>query len=221
MLAKAIAAESQAFFINVDSSITRSKWFGESEKLLAAVFSLAQKLQPCIIFVDEMDSFLRKRSSDESEHSAAIKGLWLQLWDGLGSSNGGVIVIGATNRPWDIDPAIQRRMPRTFHVELPGELQRSLVLQKMLRHEQGLKDNAFLLKGLCDEISKMTPGYSGSDLKELCAAAMQQCVAEDDGDGGDLGKTLNLKHFEAACMDVRATGAASREFYNNSKLDLD
>jgi SpoVK/Ycf46/Vps4 family AAA+-type ATPase len=95
MLAKAIASESEAFFINVDSSITRSKWFGESEKLLSAVFSLAQKLQPSIIFVDEMDSFLRTRSSGESEHSAAIKGLWLQLWDGLNSSStGGVVVIG-------------------------------------------------------------------------------------------------------------------------------
>ena len=115
MLAKALAAESSAFFINIDTSVIRSKWFGESEKYLSAVFTLAHKLQPCIIFVDEIDSFLRTRSSSESEHSAGIKGLWLQLWDGLSSSSsssssssgGGVIVIGATNRPWDLDPAIQ------------------------------------------------------------------------------------------------------------------
>ena len=72
------------------------------------------------------------------------------------------------------------------------------MLQKLLRGERGLRDNAFVLQGLCDAVSKMTNGYSGSDLKELCAAAMCNCVEEQQGGGVGDG-VLNLSHFEAAC----------------------
>ncbi|EGW34303.1 uncharacterized protein SPAPADRAFT_59726, partial [Spathaspora passalidarum NRRL Y-27907] len=104
MLAKAIAKESGAFFISIRMSTIMDKWYGESNKIVDAIFSLANKLQPCIIFIDEIDSFLRDRSSNDHEVSALLKAEFMTLWDGL-KSNGRIMVLGATNRKNDIDEA--------------------------------------------------------------------------------------------------------------------
>lgn len=107
MLAKAIAKESGAFFIDLKISTLMSKWFGESQKLVRAAFSLASKLAPCIIFIDEVDAFMGKRSSVLDPTYSTMKTEFLALWDGFTdiSSAGqgfGVIVLGATNRPFDV-----------------------------------------------------------------------------------------------------------------------
>jgi SpoVK/Ycf46/Vps4 family AAA+-type ATPase len=86
------------------------KWYGESQKLASAVFSLAIKLQPTIIFIDEVDSFLRSRNTNDHEATAMMKTQFMMLWDGLGTDTANtVIVMGATNRPGDLDKAILRR----------------------------------------------------------------------------------------------------------------
>ncbi|KAF6004291.1 hypothetical protein F1559_004759 [Cyanidiococcus yangmingshanensis] len=121
MLAKALAAESNACFLAISPATLLSKWVGETQQLTRAVFSLAYKIQPCIIFIDEIDALFRTRSAQDHEVYRDFKAEMMQLWDGLTTdSRAQVLVLGATNRPWDVDTAIQRRMPRSFLVDLPG-----------------------------------------------------------------------------------------------------
>ncbi|XP_011477808.1 ATPase family AAA domain-containing protein 1-A isoform X3 [Oryzias latipes] len=166
MIAKATAKASECKFINLQAPTLTDMWYGESQKLTAAVFSLAVKIQPCIIFIDEIESFLRNRSSLDHEATAMMKAEFMSLWDGLDTSlTTQVMVMGATNRPQDVDPAILRRMPATFHVGLPDMRQREDILRLILAGEN--LSNAINLK----QIAERTQGYSGSDLRELCRDA--------------------------------------------------
>lgn len=165
MLAKAIAKESGAFFLLIRMSTIMDKWFGESNKIVDAIFSLANKLQPCIIFIDEIDSFLRDRSASDHEASAAVKAEFMTLWDGL-HSNGRVVVMGATNRKNDIDAAFLRRLPKTFAIYKPNANQRRSILEKILEDAK-LDDEDFDLKA----VITFTQGYSGSDLREMSREA--------------------------------------------------
>lgn len=167
LIAKAIAKEASMRFINLDVSVLMDKWYGESQKLASAVFTLACKLQPCIIFIDEIESFMRARAKGDHEATAMIKTQFMILWDGLiSNSSCSVLVLGATNRPQDLDKAILRRMPARFHIGPPLELQRLDILQLILKHEQ-LSSSVDLRK-----IARLTSGYSGSDLRELCRQAI-------------------------------------------------
>lgn len=173
MIAKATAKASGCKFINLQASTLTDMWYGESQKLTAAVFSLAVKIQPCIIFIDEIESFLRNRSSLDHEATAMMKAQFMSLWDGLDtSSTTQVMVMGATNRPQDVDPAILRRMPTTFHVGLPNTRQRQDILRLILAGEN--LSNAINLK----EIAEKTESYSGSDLRELCRDAAMYRVRD-------------------------------------------
>ncbi|KAF7242144.1 ATPase family AAA domain-containing protein 1-A [Varanus komodoensis] len=166
LLAKATAQASGCKFINLQASTLTDKWYGESQKLTAAVFSLATKIQPCIIFIDEIDAFLRNRSETDHEATAMMKAEFMSLWDGLETGpNCQVMVLGATNRPQDVDPAILRRMPTTFQINLPTQRQRQDILKLILDGEH--ISNAVRL----EELAEKTTGYSGSDLRELCRDA--------------------------------------------------
>lgn len=164
MLAKALAAESSANFINIRMSTIMDKWFGESNKLVAAIFSLAHKLQPCIIFIDEIDSFLRERQSSDHEVTSMLKAEFMTMWDGL-TSDGRILVLGATNRANDIDDAILRRMPKRFPVRLPDKSQRRRILEIMLKDAK--LSPTFDLELVADR----TAGMSGSDIREACRNA--------------------------------------------------
>ncbi|XP_026756060.1 outer mitochondrial transmembrane helix translocase isoform X2 [Galleria mellonella] len=166
LIAKATAKEAHMSFINLDVSLLTDKWYGETQKLAAAVFSLAVKLQPCIVFIDEIESFLRTRTQHDHEATAMMKTQFMSLWDGLITDPGcTVIIMGATNRPQDLDKAIQRRMPATFHVPMPSENQRERILQLILRSEPVATDIDF------KRLASATEGFSGSDLHELCRQA--------------------------------------------------
>ncbi|CAK7211505.1 mitochondrial dynamin GTPase Msp1 [Sporothrix bragantina] len=178
MLAKALAHESGASFINLHISTLTEKWYGDSNKIVRAVFSLARKLQPAIIFIDEIDAVLGTRRSGEHEASGMVKAEFMTLWDGLTSSNAAgvpsrIVVLGATNRMHDIDEAILRRMPKKFDVPLPDVNQRRRILQLVLGDTKRDEENFDL-----ELIARTTDGMSGSDLKELCRDAAMMPMRE-------------------------------------------
>ncbi|KDR82549.1 hypothetical protein GALMADRAFT_87937 [Galerina marginata CBS 339.88] len=172
MLAKALAKESGATFINIAASVLTNKWYGESNKLVAGLFSLARKTQPSIIFIDEIDSFLRERTKGDHEVTGMMKAEFMTLWDGLLSGTDRILVLGATNRPNDIDSAILRRMPKRFGIELPDLEQRTRILSLML------KDTKVSPNFSVRALAVQTEGLSGSDLRELCRNAAMVPVRE-------------------------------------------
>lgn len=196
MLAKAIAKESGAYFLLIKMLTIMNMWYGESNKIANAIFSLANKLQPCIIFIDEIDSFLRERSSSEHEVSAMLKAEFMTLWDGL-SSNGRIMVMGATNRQNDIDQAFMRRMPKRFAVGKPDMEQRKAILTKILRKAE--LDDTFDL----DVVVRRTEGFSGSELRELCREAalnsMKQYIRSNYKNRKKVNSEMDIK-------DVRPLG---------------
>jgi SpoVK/Ycf46/Vps4 family AAA+-type ATPase len=100
-----------------------------------AVFTLARKIAPCIIFIDEIDAFLKARNNRDHDVTSMMKAIFLQMWDGLETASQNqapVVVMGATNRASDIDPAFLRRMPAAFQIGLPNEQQRLSILQLIL-----------------------------------------------------------------------------------------
>ncbi|KNA19930.1 hypothetical protein SOVF_056920 isoform A, partial [Spinacia oleracea] len=174
MLAKAIAKEAGASFINVSMSTITSKWFGEDEKNVRALFSLAAKVSPTIIFVDEVDSMLGQRTRvGEHEAMRKIKNEFMTHWDGLATKQGEkILVLAATNRPFDLDEAIIRRFERRIMVGLPSAENRENILRTFLSKEKVQEGLDF------KEIAIMTEGYSGSDLKNLCTTAAYRPVRE-------------------------------------------
>lgn len=178
LLAKALAHESGACFINLHISTLTEKWYGDSNKLVNAVFSLARKLQPAIVFIDEIDAVLGTRRSGEHEASGMVKAEFMTHWDGLTSANSlnepqRVVVLGATNRIHDIDEAILRRMPKKFPVILPPAEQRLRILSLILRDTKIDRENFDL-----DYLVKVMAGMSGSDIKEACRDAAMVPVRE-------------------------------------------
>ncbi|KAG9448429.1 hypothetical protein H6P81_014557 [Aristolochia fimbriata] len=174
MMAKAIAREAGASFINVSMSTITSKWFGEDEKNVRALFTLAAKVSPTIIFVDEVDSMLGQRTRvGEHEAMRKIKNEFMTHWDGLMTKPGErILVLAATNRPFDLDEAIIRRFERRIMVGLPSVESRESILKTLLSKEK-------VEEGLdYKELAMMTEGYSGSDLKNFCMTAAYRPVRE-------------------------------------------
>ncbi|THG22324.1 hypothetical protein TEA_010007 [Camellia sinensis var. sinensis] len=174
MLAKAVATEAGANFINISMSSITSKWFGEGEKYVKAVFSLASKIAPSVVFVDEVDSMLGL-SENPGEHEAMrkMKNEFMMNWDGLRTKDTErVLVLAATNRPFDLDEAVIRRLPRRLMVNLPDAPNRGKILKVILAKED-LSPNVDW-----DSIASMTGGYSGSDLKNLCVTAAHCPIRE-------------------------------------------
>jgi SpoVK/Ycf46/Vps4 family AAA+-type ATPase len=192
MLARALAHGADAAFMSISMASIGSKWFGDGERMVQAVFSLAKKLAPCIIFVDEVDAMLSQRSSsgkgDNNEHEAMrkIKNEFMMQWDGLKSSEADrIVVVGATNRPFDLDDAVLRRMPRRLLVDLPGPEQREAILRIMLKDD--MKENALSPEVNLSAVAAETAGYSGSDLRAVCIAAayrpIQELLRNEKADG--------------------------------------
>lgn len=176
MLAKAVSHESNATFFNISASSLTSKYVGEGEKLVRAMFAVARELQPSIVFIDEIDSLLTERKENEHEASRRLKTEFLVEFDGLHSGpDERILVMGATNRPQELDDAALRRFTKRVYVTLPDLGTRITLLEKLLS-----KHNNPLARSELEHLSTVTDGYSGSDLTALAKDAALGPIRELD-----------------------------------------
>ena len=203
MLARAAATESNSTFFSIQSSSLTSKWYGESEKLVRALFQVAKAKAPSIIFVDEIDSLLGKRSGDgDDDTSRRLKNEFLVQWSDLSKAAAGridddnepparVLVLAATNLPWAVDEAARRRFVRRQYIPLPEPETRLAHFKKLLNNtKNSLSDEDM------KELVELTEGYSGSDITSLAKDAAIWPIRE-------LGsKMLALKEIEIRPMSL-------------------
>ena len=179
MLAKALATQGKTTFFNVHSSSFASKWRGESEKLVRILFEMARFYAPTTIFIDEVDSLCSKRGEgNEGEGSRRVKAELLVQMEGVNSNTSAsanekseedkrkiVTVMAATNRPWDLDDALRRRFEKRVYIPLPnekGRLQLFNLNLKKIEVDQNIN---------YDKLVKLTDGYSGADICNVCREA--------------------------------------------------
>lgn len=174
MIAKALARRGRARFFCVSASLLTSKWVGEGEKLVKALFLVARYVQPSVIFLDEIDSLLRSRSDDDHEASRRLKTEFLLQMDGAQSNTTDqVVVLAATNRPYDLDDAVLRRLVRRIYVPLPDPSGRQAMIQQLLSRE-----HCDLSPSQLRSIVTKTDQMSFSDLQALCAEAAMSPLRE-------------------------------------------
>ena len=193
LLAAAAAAEIDGYFINVDAASMMSKWLGEAEKNVSKLFSMARKLHdnegvPVLIFVDEIDSLLGNRNS-EVGGEVRVKNQFLTEMDGINgkSRESKLYVIGATNKPWSLEAGFLRRFQKRIYVSLPNRPSRSHLFgqyTKRLQMESSLK---------IEDLAKLTDGYSGSDVKDICQSVQLRVVDELFQSGKGLDSDANTR----------------------------
>jgi transitional endoplasmic reticulum ATPase len=222
LLAKAIANECQANFISIKGPELLTMWFGESEANVRDVFDKARSAAPCVLFFDELDSIAKSRGGSGGDAGGAGDRVINQIlteMDGMGSKKN-VFIIGATNRPDIIDPAILRpgRLDQLIYIPLPDEPSRVGILKANLKKSPLSKEVDI------DFLAKMTKGFSGADLTEICQRACKLAIREsievdirrekeriakgetgamDVDDEEDLVPEITKRHFEEAMKFAR------------------
>lgn len=170
-LAKAVATEANLTFFSVSSSDLVSKWMGESERLVKQLFTMARENKPAIIFIDEVDALCGPRGEGESEASRRIKTELLVQMNGVGNDSSGVLVLGATNIPWQLDAAVRRRFERRIYIALPDLEARKRMFEL----------NIGTVPCECSQqdlrvLAEMTDGYSGHDIAVVVRDALMQPI---------------------------------------------
>ena len=180
-LAKAAATETKGRFFSISAANIVSKYMGESERLIKALFELARKNKPAVIFIDEIDSVLSARSDGENDATRRLKTEFLIQMQGVGKDDRGILVLGATNIPWGLDPAVRRRFQKKIYISLPESKARKLMVKLNLGDTYNdLTDEQFGILG------DLTEGYSGSDIYNLTQDAIY----------GPLRKCQKATHFK-------------------------
>lgn len=167
LIGKCIASQSKSTFFSISASSLTSKWVGEGEKMVRALFAVAQVEQPSVVFIDEIDSLLCQRSETEHESSRRMKTEFLVQLDGASTGDEDrILVIGATNRPYELDEAARRRLVKRLYVPLPELEARAQIVRNLLKSERHdlTSDDVY-------EIAKLADGYSGADMTNLCKEA--------------------------------------------------
>lgn len=194
MIAKAIANEVQAKYYVIKGSDIVSKWVGESEKNINALFEVARQDDLAIIFIDEMDSLIGTRGLDT--HNDKRVNEFLQQIDGFASKSSNLLLLGATNRPWDIDLAAMRsgRFSEKIYVPLPDKKGRKYLFEKFI------KDLPLGADVNVDAMVEQTNNYSGADIEEVCECAKEDPLLESIKT--DLVVQITAKDFEKAIASV-------------------
>eukprot|EP01004_Peranema_trichophorum_P002510 NODE_1563_length_1903_cov_54.325281_g1324_i0.p1 GENE.NODE_1563_length_1903_cov_54.325281_g1324_i0~~NODE_1563_length_1903_cov_54.325281_g1324_i0.p1 ORF type:complete len:581 (+),score=142.66 NODE_1563_length_1903_cov_54.325281_g1324_i0:63-1745(+) len=215
LLAKAVATECGTCFFNVSTATLTSKWRGDSEKLVRILFEMARHYAPSTIFIDEIDSLTSQRgTSTEHEASRRVKTELLVQMDGISNSadanQGIVMVLGATNHPWDLDDAMRRRMEKRIYIPLPVESDREELFRINLRGLEVSSDVDFA------KLAKLTSGYSGHDITTVCRDASMMKLrrlvkdkSKDElklmGQQGDIALPVNMDDFLGAIQKTPTT----------------
>jgi len=209
LLAKAVAKESGANMLDVSAATINEMYVGQGEKNVRALFSLARKMAPMVIFLDEADALLGARGPNSRGRGAHREVItqFLREWDGI--TDMGAFIMVATNRPFELDEAVLRRLPRRILVDLPLKQERESILRVMLR-EETLAEDVDIAK-----LATETDLYSGSDLKNLCVSAAMEAVreevrAKEKWTSGEPyvfpeRRVLTRRHFEKGMCEISAS----------------
>lgn len=205
-LAKAVATEANSTFFSVSSSDLVSKWMGESERLVKQLFSMAREQKPSIIFIDEVDALCGPRGEGESEASRRIKTELLVQMNGVGNDADGVLVLGATNIPWQLDSAIRRRFERRIYIALPDPEARLEMFKLNIGETQ-----CTLTPQDYHTLANITEGYSGHDIAVVVKDALMQPIR----------KIQSATHFKRIDSIDEETGESFVQYQPCSPGDAD
>ncbi|XP_046384323.1 fidgetin-like protein 1 [Ischnura elegans] len=206
LIGKCIASQSKSTFFSISASSLTSKWIGEGEKMVRALFAVARCHPPAVIFIDEIDSLLSQRNETDHESSRRIKTEFLVQLDGAATAEDErILVIGATNRPQELDEAARRRLVKRLYIPLPEREARRQIVVKLMSNQR----NSLSLSDI-DEVADLTDGYSGADMKNLCREAalgpIRSIKFEDmEHIQPDQVRPVILADFKAALSQVRAS----------------
>ncbi|RKP37504.1 P-loop containing nucleoside triphosphate hydrolase protein, partial [Dimargaris cristalligena] len=205
LIGKCIASQSKATFFTISSSSLTSKWVGDGEKMVRALFAVARCNQPAVIFIDEIDSLLTQRTDGEVEASRRIKTEFLIQFDGCGTTAEAdrILIVGATNRPQEIDEAARRRFRKRLYIPLPEIKGRKTIVTNLLK-----KTKNCLSEGEIDELSGLTEGYSGSDMDGLCREAALgpiRMIGDICNISAEDVPPVTFENFQQALTQVRAS----------------
>ncbi|KRZ02380.1 Fidgetin-like protein 1 [Trichinella zimbabwensis] len=224
LIGKCIASQCRATFFSISASTLTSKWVGEGEKLVRALFTVARSRLPAVIFIDEIDSLLTKRTDTEHESSRRIKNEFFTQMEGLSiSKEERLLVVGATNRhankcnsflPQELDEAARRRFSRRLYVPLPDVEARAEIVRRLLGNH-----NNTLTQSDIEQVSSLTDGYSGADVTELCREAAMYPIREmEEIENIQLEQVppISLDHFKNALTAVKSTVSSNEiSFYEH------
>ncbi|KAL1138035.1 hypothetical protein AAG570_009730 [Ranatra chinensis] len=206
LIGKCIASQSSSTFFSISASSLTSKWIGDGEKMVRALFAVARCHQPAVVFIDEIDSLLSQRSESEHESSRRIKTEFLVQLDGASTGEEDrILIIGATNRPQELDEAARRRLVKRLYIPLPDNEARKQLVTNLMRSERN-----DLIESQIEEIAELTDGYSGADMKNLCQEACLGPIRSIAASqmfqiSADSVRPVNIEDFKSALRRVRSS----------------
>ncbi|NJE08487.1 ATP-binding protein [Thermococcus sp. M39] len=206
LLASAAAGSLHATFFNVKASNVLSKYFGESSKIITALYEVARERAPSIVFIDEIDALTTKRSNETSEASRRMLSTLLTELDGFQDKKSDLLVLtlAATNTPWDLDEAVLSRFPRRIYVPLPDKKATKEIIKINTR---GLDISKLDLDAIAEESVRRF--YSGRDIRNLCQQAIWNMIREENK---DLYKLASLPFEELRKRALRTRPLEMRDF---------
>lgn len=210
LIGKCIASQSKSTFFSISASSLTSKWIGDGEKMVRALFAVAKVHQPSVIFIDEIDSLLTQRSETEHESSRRLKTEFLVQLDGAATSEDDrVLIVGATNRPQELDEAARRRLVKRLYVPLPELEARKQIINNLLKSVRHDLDEGDVVK-----IAEKSAGYSGADMTNLCKEASMEPIRSISFSQLENIRMEEVRHitnhdFEQALINVRPSVSQS------------